>query len=93
MKFYSESIWTPETDGFVMTKTYFCPSCGYKRKILDKGSTMEEIEGDKEFILFPFFSLVKANGEHAELAACPKCQTIQYVERVSGPDEIETTLN
>ena len=93
MKFYSESVWTPKDGEYVTIKTYYCPNCNYRRKIKEKGNQLTVLEGDKEFVLFPFSSLTKTDGSHVELVACPECQTVQYVDRVDNENEVDNTLH
>lgn len=92
MKFYSENTWLPE-NGAHSKKTYMCTSCFYKRVIIDGSSGVEVLEGDKEFIIFPFASFTKLDGTHVELCACPKCGTIQIIERTDEPKDVEHLLS
>lgn len=88
MKFYSESKWLPGAGG-TSRKTYMCTSCFYRRIVADTGlDDVEVIEGDQEFIIFPYSSLTKIDGTHAELCACPKCGTVQIIERADDEREV-----
>lgn len=89
MKFFLKSEWTLEEGCYVTTKQYHCPNCHYVRKIREKNGETEVLEGDKSFILFPFTSLTKEDGSHAELVACPRCQTVQFVDRLDEEEEFD----
>lgn len=93
MKFYSNTVWKIDEGGYVTEKTYYCPNCHYKRRIREGNGEVEVLEGDKEFMLFPFSSLTKTDGTHAELAACPCCQTLQYVDKVEDERETDYILH
>ena len=63
-----------------INKTYTCPICGYvvEESMID--GTTTKITGDVDFIIFPFKTMVTLDGLSKELCACPKCNSIQYVE-------------
>lgn len=63
-------------------KIYKCPVCGYKVETITQGGTEEKVIGDKDFILFPFISLAALDRTTKELCACPKCNTVQYIEYI-----------
>ena len=63
-------------------KIYTCPVCNYTVEVVCEGGSEVKTVGDDDFILFPFTSLAALDRTTKELCACPKCNTIQYVDRV-----------
>ena len=56
--------------------------CNYKVETITENGVEKKIDGDKDFILFPFLSLASLDRTTKELCACPVCNTVQYIEYV-----------
>lgn len=82
MNFYRESVKSEGTGRYITTKIYKCPVCGYVYKTTETHGEITVLNGDKKIIIFPFSSFTREDGLHAELCACPHCQTIQYINKV-----------